>query len=99
MIFLFVFLGLAVIAAVALLMRRDQPLLAPDPIPGRPFGWPPEQGTDAPALLSVRFPVALRGYRMAEVDEVLADCATALADRDAALAERDALIAQLQGRI
>lgn len=42
----------------------------------------------APAdVVSVRLPVAPRGYRMAEVDEVLDRLAAELAERDARIAE------------
>ncbi|MGV1003537.1 MAG: DivIVA domain-containing protein [Candidatus Nanopelagicales bacterium] len=95
MIVFFVLIGLSVIGALGLLMRRDRPLLSDDPIAGRPFKWPAEGALTAESLRAVRFPVALRGYRMAQVDAVLADCAAALAQNDAALAERDAEIARL----
>ncbi|MFC7860575.1 DivIVA domain-containing protein [Arthrobacter koreensis] len=42
---------------------------------------------DAADIADLRFSVALRGYRMDEVDEVLARLAQALLERDAALAQ------------
>ena len=52
---------------------------------------PPEGALDASDVASLRLPMAIRGYRMSEVDEVL--------DRLAAeLALRDARIRELEGR-
>ncbi len=45
----------------------------------------------------VRFSLALRGYRMSEVDEALDRLTDELAARDLALAERDTQIAVLRG--
>ncbi|HEV2797723.1 MAG TPA: DivIVA domain-containing protein [Nocardioides sp.] len=50
---------------------------------------PPDRPLAARDLRTVRFPLALRGYRMSEVDELLARLATELEDRDAAHDEQD----------
>jgi hypothetical protein len=83
---LFVLLGIAVIAAIGFVavgrggdLPEAEPDLTPERIPA---------GTDeVTALETVRFDVALRGYRMAEVDAVLDRASAALADRDATIAD------------
>lgn len=47
---------------------------------------------------SLRFSLAFRGYRMDEVDAVLARLSKRIADQDAAIADRDAAIAELHRR-
>ena len=44
---------------------------------------PPDRPLAAGDLRRVRFPLAVRGYRMSDVDELLARLATELEDRDA----------------
>ncbi len=44
---------------------------------------PPHRPLAARDLRTVRFPLAVRGYRMSDVDELLARLATELEDRDA----------------
>jgi DivIVA domain-containing protein len=93
-VFLFLLIAMVVVVAAVTLAvvggdRAVLPETAPeqlvDPLPeSRPVGR-----TDLEAL---RLPVAVRGYRMADVDDVL--------DRlGAELAERDARITELQARI
>jgi len=48
---------------------------------------PPERALDASDVASLRLPMAIRGYRMAEVDEVLDRLAAELALRDARIRE------------
>jgi DivIVA domain-containing protein len=43
-------------------------------------------------VVAVRFPVAPRGYRMAEVDDVLDRLAAELAERDARIADLEAAV-------
>ena len=50
---------------------------------------PQDRPLAARDLRTVRFPLALRGYRMSEVDELLARLATELEDRDAADGRQD----------
>ncbi|HEX6888818.1 MAG TPA: DivIVA domain-containing protein [Candidatus Nanopelagicales bacterium] len=80
---LLVAVAIAVVAGVGVLVARDRPLLAEDPAGPPPLAWPPQGPIDPAALADVRFPVALRGYRMDQVDRVLDDAAAALAERDA----------------
>ncbi len=81
MLIVFVLVAIAVVAAVAVLVARDRPVLADDPTPGRPLRWP-ETPPTAQDVASVRFAVAVRGYRMDQVDRVLDDLARALEHRD-----------------
>jgi DivIVA domain-containing protein len=71
--------------------------LFPQPIrgPGGPAGEalaepnlpPPGEPVTAVDVAVVRFPLAFRGYRVADVDTVLDRLATELSDRDALIAE------------
>lgn len=83
MIVLFGVLGIAVVAVVAVLLSRPRALIHPDPVPGRPTVAAPAQLTAAD-LAAVRFPIAVRGYRMADVDAYLAAASAALAAASAA---------------
>lgn len=81
---------LAVLLATAVVVTRDEPLLADAP-PDRPDLVLPDPPLRADDVAAVRFSLAPRGYRMNEVDAVL--------DRLAAeLAERDRRLAELEGR-
>lgn len=80
---------LAVLFATAVLATRGDPLLADAP-PDRPDLHLPATPLTAADVQAVRFPMALRGYRMEEVDAVLARLAEELADRDRRLAARAA---------
>ena len=83
---LFVLLGLAVIAAIALVAvgrGGELPEAEPDCTPDRI----PADADEVTALEAVRFDVALRGYRMDEVDAVLDRAAAALTERDATIAD------------
>ncbi|SOD61026.1 DivIVA domain-containing protein [Streptomyces zhaozhouensis] len=66
-------------------LRDAEPERAADPLPlHRPL---------TPAdLIRVRLPVAPRGYRMTEVDDVLDRVAAELAERDARIADLGALL-------
>lgn len=81
-----VLLVLAVVAvAVAVAMGRGD-RLGPATVDRSPAGLP--AGPIGPAdVADVRFNLALRGYRMAEVDAVLDRLAAELAERDARLVE------------
>jgi DivIVA domain-containing protein len=57
-----------------------------DPPTSRPYRPLPEGPLTAPDVDAVRFSLGLRGYRMDEVDAVLARLRDELADRDAELA-------------
>lgn len=85
MLIVFVLVAIAVVAAVAVLVARDRPVLADDPTPGRPLRWP-ETSPTAQDVQAVRFAVAVRGYRMDQVDRVLDDLREALEHRDRTIA-------------
>lgn len=90
MVLLFVLVAIAIVAAVAVLVVRDAPLIRDDPSPGRPLRWPLAGAIEPADLANVRFSVALRGYRMDEVDRVLDDARAALLERDRRIAELEA---------
>ena len=77
----------------AVLLTRDGEVLKDAPRDRPDLGLPAE-GLTASDLSDVRLGMVVRGYRMAEVDEVLDRAAVALAERDARLA---ALQARLSG--
>ncbi|MFL6139554.1 MAG: DivIVA domain-containing protein [Frankiaceae bacterium] len=82
---------LAVLAAVAGLAAGAGDVLAPAWRDAAPLPLPQGRHLSADDLGAVRFGVALRGYRMGEVDLVLGRLCAELAERDAELARlRDA---------
>lgn len=92
---LLVVVAMAVVAGVAVLVARDRPLLEDDPVGAPALDWEPGSPVGAQDLAEVRFSVALRGYRMEQVDRVLADTQTALAERDARIAQMSRVVAAL----
>ena len=76
----------AVLFLAAVVATRDDELLADAP-PDAPDLGLPAGPVHADDVRRVRFGLALRGYRMSEVDEVLERLAAELAERDARLAE------------
>lgn len=76
----------AVLLATAWLVTRDEPWLADVP-PDRPDLALPAGPVTAADVEGLRLSVAVRGYRMSEVDEVLARLAAELAERDQRIAE------------
>ena len=89
---LLVAVAIAIVAGVAVLVARDRPVLADEPVAGPAMDWPPGDGVDPDALAEARFTVALRGYRMDEVDRVLDDARTALAERDRRIADLERVV-------
>jgi DivIVA domain-containing protein len=77
---------LAVLFATAVLATRSDPLLADAP-PDRPDLDLPDGALAPSDVDGVRFSMAVRGYRMSEVDAVLARLRDELAERDRLLAE------------
>ena len=77
---------LAVLFGAAALATHDGELLA-DPAPDRHDVALPDGPLQPEDVAEVRFGMALRGYRMDEVDRVLARLATELTRRDARIAE------------
>jgi DivIVA domain-containing protein len=92
---LFVVIAIVVVAGVAVLVVRDRPLIADDPVGSRALDWSTQDGVRPQDLADVRFAVALRGYRMDEVDRVLDDTREALAARDARIADLQRVVAAL----
>ena len=82
---------LTVLFGAAALLTSDRPVLADAPPDAADTGLPtgPVQPEDVAAL---RFSVAPRGYRMAEVDDVLDRLAAELADRDRRLTLLEATV-------
>jgi len=83
----------AVVAAVALAVLGDggplkdaEPERIHDPLP-------PNRPLVRADIDAVRLPVAVRGYRMADVDEVLDRLGAELAERDARIADLEASLA------
>lgn len=86
----------AVLLVTAWLATRADPLLRDAP-PDRPDLALPDAPLGADDVRGVRFSLALRGYRMHEVDAVLDRLAAELADRDRRLTELTEL-SERQGR-
>ncbi|AEW96355.1 MULTISPECIES: DivIVA domain-containing protein [Streptomycetaceae] len=83
----------AVVAAVALAVLGDGGTL-PETEPDLAAGaLPADRPTARADLEELRLPVALRGYRMTEVDDVLDRLGAELAERDARIAELEAALA------
>lgn len=81
---LLIVLVVAVAAAVAL-GWGDR--MVSVPVDRAPAGLDPDAPVSAADIPQVRFNLALRGYRMAEVDRVLGQLAVALAAKDGRIAE------------
>lgn len=79
----------AVLFVAAVVATRDDEVLADAPPDAPDLALPPGR-LQADDVRRVRFGLAVRGYRMSEVDVVLERLAAELADRDARLAGRDA---------
>lgn len=76
----------AVLGVAAAVATRDDALLRPAP-PDRADVELPARPLRPDDVTGVRFGMALRGYRMSEVDRVLDRLAAELADRDRMLAD------------
>jgi hypothetical protein len=86
----------AVVAAVAMAVLGDGGALRdsePDRIDDR---LPPDRPLVRTDIDGVRLPIAVRGYRMLDVDEVLDRLGAELAERDARIAELEATLAGAQ---
>ncbi|MEU8029548.1 DivIVA domain-containing protein [Streptomyces sp. NPDC049099] len=94
--FLFLVVALAVVVAAVTLAvvggsgSGPLPEVAPerlqDPLP-------PDRPVECADVESLRFPVAPRGYRMADVDDALGRLAAELAERDARIADLESALA------
>ena len=81
---------LAVLFVVALVATRDGELLVDAPRDRPDPAVPAEGPVSAEDLARVRFGMALRGYRMAEVDDLLDRVGAELRERDDRIAELEA---------
>jgi DivIVA domain-containing protein len=91
----FVVVAMAVVGTLAVLIARDRPLIVDDPVGAPGLRWAGGAGVSAGALTEVRFTVALRGYRMEQVDQVLDDTRAALIARDEQIAALQRAVATL----
>ncbi|MPY32894.1 DivIVA domain-containing protein [Streptomyces adustus] len=57
---------------------------------------PPQRPVDRADIDSLRFPLAARGYRMSDVDDVLNRLGAELAERDARIADLESALAGAQ---
>jgi DivIVA domain-containing protein len=92
---LLVVVAIAIVGAVVVLVVRDRPLIEDDPVGSRALRWSGAQDMTSHDLAEVRFTVALRGYRMEQVDLVLDDTRAALSERDARIVELQRVVAAL----
>ncbi|MFI6930459.1 DivIVA domain-containing protein [Streptomyces sp. NPDC050287] len=95
--FLFLVIALAVVVAAVTLAvvgggEGDGPLPEAAPERLRDF-LPPDRPVGRADIESLRFPLAARGYRMADVDDALGRVAAELAERDARIADLESALA------
>jgi DivIVA domain-containing protein len=81
---------LAVLFVAALVATRDGELLVDAPRDRADLDLPADGPVRGDDLERVRFPMALRGYRMQEVDDLLDRVSAELRERDARIAELEA---------
>lgn len=94
--FLFLVVALAVVVAAVTLAvvggGDDGPL--PDAAPERLVdSLPPDRPVSRADVDGLRFPLAARGYRMADVDDALGRLGAELAERDARIADLESALA------
>lgn len=87
-----------VLGAAAVVAVQDGPVLAPAD-QDRPGTGLPTTALSAGDLSAVRLSMALRGYRMSEVDEVLDRLGAELAERDTRLALQEQQLAEQEQRL
>jgi DivIVA domain-containing protein len=81
MMWLFAVLVVLVMAGIAMVASGRGGSMAPAYDDRPDLALPTDRPLEAQDLRTVRFPLALRGYRMSDVDAVLARLATELEDR------------------
>lgn len=81
MMWLFAVLIVLVMAGIAMVASGRGGSMAPAYDDRPDLALPADRPLEAQDLRTVRFPLALRGYRMSDVDAVLARLATELEDR------------------
>jgi DivIVA domain-containing protein len=98
--FLFLVIALAVVVAAVTLAvvgggEGDGPL--PEVAPERLQDFlPPDRPVSRADVENLRFPLAARGYRMADVDDALSRLGAELAERDARIADLESALAGAQ---
>ncbi|MEU1080038.1 DivIVA domain-containing protein [Streptomyces sp. NPDC005908] len=94
--FLFLVVALAVVVAavtLAVVSGGDSAPL-PEAAPERlQDSLPPDRPVNRADIDSLRFPLAARGYRMADVDDALGRLGAELAERDARIADLESALA------
>lgn len=98
---LFLFLVIAlvvVVGAVSLAVVGGGERAALPDVPAERFAdpLPPDRALRRADVEALRFPLTVRGYRMADVDDALGRVAAELAERDAHIAELEAALAGAQ---
>ena len=88
MMWLFAVLIVLAMAGIAMVASGRGGSMAPAYDDRADLALPEDRPLGAQDLRRVRFPLALRGYRMSDVDAVLARLATELEDRDEASSRR-----------
>ncbi|AUH40791.1 DivIVA domain-containing protein [Streptomyces sp. CMB-StM0423] len=84
----------AVVAAVTVVLAGNGEEELTEPLPDRLHDpLPPDRPLGRADIDALRLPVALRGYRMDDVDDALDRVAAELAERDARIAELEAALA------
>ena len=91
--------ALVVLFVAASVAVRDEPLLAEVPPDRRDLDLPDDRALRSEDLEQVRFGMALRGYRMAEVDAVLERLGAELLERDERLARTEDEVERLRGQV
>ncbi|MEV7193511.1 DivIVA domain-containing protein [Streptomyces sp. NPDC093510] len=97
--FLFLVIALVVVVGAVTLavIGGGESGALPDAAPERfTDPLPPDRPLRRADVDAVRFPMTLRGYHMAEVDDVLGRLGAELAERDARIAELEAALAGAQ---
>jgi DivIVA domain-containing protein len=100
---LFLFLVVAlvvVVAAVTLAVVGGGESAALPEVPPERLAdpLPPDRPVDRADVESLRFPVTVRGYRMADVDDALGRLGAELAERDARIEELESALAGARAR-
>ncbi|MEV6753780.1 DivIVA domain-containing protein [Streptomyces sp. NPDC051214] len=97
--FLFLVIALVVVVGAVTLavLGGGERAVLPD-VPAERFTdpLPPDRALRRADVEALRFPLTVRGYRMADVDDALGRVAAELAERDAHIAELEAALAGAQ---
>ncbi|MEV5984648.1 DivIVA domain-containing protein [Streptomyces sp. NPDC052051] len=94
--FLFLVVALAVVVAAVTLavVGGGESAALPEAVPERlDDPLPPDRPVDRADVEALRFPLAVRGYRMADVDDALGRLGAEISERDARIADLEAALA------